>query len=311
MERVLSTLSWQVCLVYIDDVILYNPDLPSHLASLDNVLSCLGGAGLKLKPKKCFLIRKQVHFLGHVVSSEGVATDPDKIAAVQNWAQPTSVTEVRSFLGLASYYRRFVPNFAEIARPLVQLTEKSTQFLWGEAQESAFQKLKTSLTQSPVLVYPCEGGDFILDTDASNFGIGAVLSQIQEGEEKVLAYASRALTKQERRYCVTRKELLAVVYFTQYFKHFLLGRPFTIRTDHASLKWLKSFKEPEGQLARWMEIIGGYDFHIEHRPGKEHGNADALSRGPCTQCGGSHDSDPSWPSQTLTAPKSLGQCPEK
>ena len=149
--------------------------------------------------------------------------------------------------------------------------------------------MKEKLTTPPILAYPDPKREFVLDTDASDYGIGAVLSQVHDGQERVVAYGSRALTKAERRYCVTRREMLAVVYFIKYFRHYLAGAKFTLRTDHASLRWLKSFKEPEGQVARWLEILEEYHYDLIHRPGRKHGNADAMSRGPCHQCGGDHE----------------------
>ena len=178
-----------------------------------------------------------------------------------------------------------------MARPLVQLTEKHQRFQWGEEQEQAWLELKKRLTTAPVLGFPDPGVPFILDTDASDVGIGAVLSQEVDGQEVVIAYGSRALSKTEQRYCVTRKELLAVVYFVKAFRHYLVGREFVLRTDHASLRWLRSFKHPEGQVARWLEVLESYHFKLIHRPGKLHSNADALSRGPCPQCKGDHEGE--------------------
>ena len=198
------------------------------------------------------------------------------------------MTEIKRFLGLCSYYRRFVKDFATVAKPLTRLTEKNVPFTWSEAEQNSFDTLK-DLTSTPVMAYPDSSATFILDTDASNVGIGAVLSQIIEGEERVIAYGSRILTKAERQYCITRRELLAVVHFSRYFRHYLTGRKFILRTDHASLRWLKSFKEPEGQLARWLEVLDTFDFDLQHRPGIKHANADALSRGPCCQCSLDHD----------------------
>ena len=288
MERVLAGLQWEICLVYIDDVIIYSQTIEDHLRQLRMVFERLSAAGLKLKPKKCNLFRRQVQYLGHIVSDKGIQTDPDKIKAVADWSTPRTVKEVRSFLGLCSYYRRFVPEFATIARPLIKLTEKNQDFEWTQEQEEAWDLLKTKLTTSPTLSYPDPDAEFILDTDASDQGIGAVLSQVIQGEERVIAYGSRVLTKQERRYCVTRRELLAVVHFVKTYRHYLVGKKFTLRTDHASLRWLRSFKEPEGQVARWLETLGMYHYDLVHRPGKKHINADALSRGPCMQCSGDH-----------------------
>ena len=203
MERVLAGLQWKICLVYIDDIIIFSETVTDHLKQLNEVFSHLKTAGLKLKPKKCHLFRSKVQYLGHLVSEHGVEMDPEKIRAIEDWERPQNITEVRSFLGLCSYYRRFIPHFASIARPLIKMTKKNSTFEWTDEQEGAWDILKKRLVSSPLLVYPDPGLPFILDTDASDFGIGAVLSQIQDGEERVVAYGSRVLTKQERRYCVT------------------------------------------------------------------------------------------------------------
>ena len=240
---------------------------------------------MKLKPSKCVFFQKEVSYLGHLVSEKGVATDPEKVEVVKNWPRPTNVTEVRSLVGLCSYYRQFIKDFAIIAAPLHELTKKNKQFIWTEKCETAFQQLIKSLSEAPILAYPRPDCQFTLDTDASYTGIGAVLSQIIDGEEHVIAYPSRSLSKPERWYCVTRRELLVVVHFVKYFRHFLYGSHFVIRTDHGSLRWLYNFKEPERQITQWMETLAMYDFEIRHRPGKMHSNADALSRRPCRQCG--------------------------
>ena len=289
MERVLAGLQWQICLVYIDDVIIFSQTFNEHVDHLNQVFNRLRKAGLKLKPKKCFLFKTEVRYLGHVVGRDGISTDPDKTKVVREWPKPQSVTDVKSFLGLCSYYRRFVPDFATIAKPLTHLTEKNVPFIWTEAQDEAWEKLKVLLTNAPVMTYPDPRATFVLDTDASQDGIGAVLSQVIDDEERVVAYGSRVLTKQERQYCITRRELLAAVYFVKYFRHYLTGKHFILRTDHASLRWIRSFKEPEGQLARWIEVLDTYDFTLQHRPGVKHINADAMSRGPCGQCAMDHD----------------------
>jgi hypothetical protein len=185
-------------------------------------------------------------------------------------------------LGLCTYYRRFVPDFSHIAKPLHRLTEKGQQFHWSPECENAFLTLKRNLVSAPILSYPNPDQTFIIDTDASNTGMGAVLSQVQDGVEKVIAYFSKTLSKPERNYCATRKELLAIVTSIDHFHHYLYGRNFLLRTDHAALRWLLNFKTPEGQLARWIQKLQQYDFEIQHRRGKSHGNADALSRRPCS-----------------------------
>ena len=284
MDRVLNDLKWTDCLVYFDDIVVVGRTFSEHLHCLGNVLTRLRQAGLKLQPKKCNFCQQKVRFLGHVVSASGISTDPDKTEVVSNWPTPTDKREIQQFLGLVNYYRRFIKNFASLAKPLQRLTEKNVTFEWNESCQNAFDQLRACLVSAPVLAFPDYSKTFILDTDASENGIGAVLSQGQDdGSECVIAYASRSLSRQEQRYCVTRRELLAVVEFVHHFRCYLLGQHFTLRTDHGSLIWIQNFREPEGQLARWIERLQEYNFTVVHRPGIRHGNADALSRMPCRQ----------------------------
>ena len=213
-----------------------------------------------------------------------MSTDPKKIADVKDWPQPMGKSDARSFLGFCSYYRRFIANFSEIAKPLHRLTEKGRVFEWTAVCQNAFDRLKHCLVSAPILAHPDFETSFILDTDASGTAIGAVLSQVQNGHERVISYASRCLSKTESRYCVTRRELLAVVVFVKHFKHSLSGKKFILRTDHGSLRWLMNFKSPEGQMARWLQVLSSFDMDIQHRQGRKHTNADALSRLPCRQC---------------------------
>jgi len=281
MEKVLHGLLSKICLVYLDDVIIFGKNFNEILNNLKMVFFRLRLANLKINPKKCVLFGKHVKYLGHIVSSEGIMTDPEKIAAVKEWPIPHTKKQLRSFLGFSSYYRKFIKGFSSLAKPLYTLTENKSKFIWKEECQSAFDQLKCVLSSSPILSFPKEKEEFILDTDASNIGIGAVLSQRQEGKEKVIAYYSRVLNKPERNYCVTRRELLAIVDSLKFFRHYLLGRKFLIRMDHASLKWLMSFRELEGQLARWLERLQQFDFEVIHRKGLSHKNADGLSRRMC------------------------------
>ena len=182
---------------------------------------------------------------------------------------------------MGNYYRHFIKDFATIAKPLHRLTETGWEFLWTKSCEEAFRKLQGKLASAPILALPDFAQTFVLDTDARNEGIGAVLFQVEDDKETIIAYASQVLSKAERAYCVTRRELLAVVPFIQHFRAYLLGQHFVIQTDHGSLTWLRSFKNPEDQLARWLEQLQEYDFDIVHRPGHKHLNADALSWIPC------------------------------
>ena len=228
MDFVLAGVQWMQRLVHLDDVIIIGRDFEEHLYNLSTVLQKLREAGLRLKPSKCSFCRASVSYLGHVVSRGGVSTDPEKTVKVTEWPTPTSVQEAQQFLGLASYYRRFVHNFAEIAKPLHRLTEHGREFFWTLECETAFATLKNRLSSAPILSFSDFSKPFLLDTDASQEGIGAVLSQISDGNEQVIAYASRTLSKAEQKYSVTRKELLAVVMFTNHFRPYLLGRNFAL-----------------------------------------------------------------------------------
>ena len=282
MDTVMSGLAFDVCLVYLDDIIVFSIDEEQHFERLRMVFDRLRAAGLKLKPSKCSVFQESVEFLGHLVSQNGISAHPDKTAAVIDWPTPCTVKEVRAFVGFCSYYRRFVLGFASIAAPLHALTGKDrTTFSWSPDCTNAFESLKHALTSPPILAMPSDSGDFYLDTDASDIALGGVLSQVQNGTERVIAYASRKLNRQELNYCTTRKELLAVVHFLKYFRHYLLGRHFVVRTDHAALQWLRKTPEPIGQQARWLELLEEFDFEVVHRPGFRHANADGLSRKPC------------------------------
>ena len=246
MDNILGDLR---CLVYLDDMIAHAKTFQLELQRLTHIFSRLRAANLKLNPRKFELFRRRVKFLGHVVREEGVATDPEKVEVVTKWPLPQDVKDVRSFLGLCTYYRRFVPSFADVARPLHKLTEKGQPFMWTKECDSSFHRLKEARASIPVLAYPESEEPFMLDTDASNVGIGAVLSQVHQGDERVIAYYSQALSKPERNYCTTRRELLAIVKAIDHFNPYLYGRKFTIKTDQASFQCLLNFKNPEGQIA--------------------------------------------------------------
>ena len=204
METVMNGLTWNCILLYVDDIIIFAKTFEDELDRIQSVFQRLRSNNLKLKAKK----QDSVQYLGHRVSEEGVEMDPQKTEDVSNWPIPRNVTDVRSFLGTCSYYRRFIEGFATIAHPLHKLTEKKSVFTWTTESQNAFDALKRKLTEAPILAYPSSEVIFKLDTDASNFGIGGVISQIQDGHERVIAYGSRSLTKAERNYCVTRSCLL-------------------------------------------------------------------------------------------------------
>ena len=195
MENVLHGLQWDICLVYLDDIIVMAKDFEGMIENMRQVFGRLQDAGLKLKPKKCCMFAEKVHFLEHVISESGVGTDPDKIECIKTWPIPQDVNELRSFLGLCSYYRRYVKWFSDIVKCLHQHTEKGRKFVWTNESQEAFEKLKSMLVQAPILVHPYVSKEFILDTDASNKAIGRNLSEVIDGREQVIAYASRTLSK--------------------------------------------------------------------------------------------------------------------
>ena len=316
MEKVLDGMVFDMVVVYLDDVVIFSRSIKEHMEHLKQVFDRFRQHNLKLKPRKCELCRTKVKYLGHVVSAEGVATDPSLVEKVKDWPTPRTVRQVRSFLGLCNYYRSYVPSYGTLVEPMIRLTDKGAKFEWTPACQQAFETLKVKLTTAPILAYPNLTGRFILDTDASDTAIGAVLSQEQDGQEKVIGYGSKALSKEERNYCVTRRELLAVVHFVDHFRYYLQGsKPFLVRTDHASLRWLMSQKEPRDQLARWIQKLDTYALQLDHRPGKHHGNADSMSRrgtGKCFRgghclCQEGEESDDPEEVETIGALQDTGQ----
>lgn len=241
MEVVLAGLNWYTCLVYIDDVLLFSTNFEQHLERLSDVFKKLREAGMKLKAKKCNFVKKQVAFLGHVISNQGISPDPNKVAALTKMPVPGSKDQLKSFLGLASYYRKFASNFAEIAEPLHALLKKDKEFWWTELQQGAFDSLKVSLSSAPIRAYPEQRKPYFVHTDASGVGIGAVLTQTDGANaEHPVAFISRTLGRSERNYAAIEWEALAVVWAVKSFRHYLLGKPFTVITDHAPLRWLLS-----------------------------------------------------------------------
>ena len=284
MDRVLQGLRWSRCLVYLDDIISFGGTFDGALSNLTLIFERLRSYGLQLKSSKCHLFRVSVPFLGHIVGRQGLECDPTKIEDVKLWSVPDCLKSVRQFLGFVGYYRRFIPRFADVATPLVYLTGKDVPFIWDSSCSAAFHELHAALIDAPILAFPTETGQYILDTDASNFGLGGVLSQIQNDQERVVAYCSRALRPSQRRYCTTKCEMLAAVAMCIQFRSYLRGARFTLRTDHKSLVWLHRFKDTEGMMSRWLHSLQQFQFSIVHRPGNDHGNADGLSRAPSSPC---------------------------
>jgi len=292
MSNALSDLLWRICLCYLDDIVIYARTQAELIERIHIVLLRLRDVGLKVKPSKCEFFKTEIQYLGHLVSNKGVQPLPHKVTAIKEWPTPHCLRDVRAFYGLASYYRKFVKSFATIAEPLTRLTKKGTKFVWTDDAQQDFDKLKQALIDTSTLSFPYPNIPCILDTDASDVAIGAVLSQVIAGEERPIAFFSRVMNSAQRNYCPTRRELLAVVASLQHFRHYLLGNEVILRTDHHSLKWLKTFKRSEGILARWIETLSEFAYSIEHRPGRLHCNADGVSRPHCKQCWGKPASTP-------------------
>ena len=279
MQFVLSGLLWDKALCYLDDVISLGSDFESALANLREFFGRFREHNLKMKPKKCVLCQEQVEYLGRLVSYEGVTVRSEHLQVIRDWPLPTTKQELQSFLGFANYHREYVKDYSVVVEVLQQLVNnsKSGPIQLAQCHLDAIENIREKLCNAPIFPYPNPDYTFILDCDASSIAIGCELLQIVDGKERVIAFGSYSLTPAQRRYCTTRKELLAVIRFTRQFRHYLLGRNFIVRTDHNSLTWLMSFKNIEGQLARWMEELSQFDMSIVHRAGKLHANADALS----------------------------------
>ncbi|KAL0194732.1 hypothetical protein M9458_008304, partial [Cirrhinus mrigala] len=293
MERLFGDQQCQSLLLYLDDIIVFSSSVDQHLARLEVVLSRLQREGLKAKLSKCAFFKEEVHYLGHVISSEGVSTDPGKVEAVAQWPRPTNVSELRSFLGFASYYRRFVEGFAKLAAPLHRLVAQlanpkplkrsAREFAeaWSAECQCSFEGLKGKLTTAPVLAYADFSLPFILEVDASHGGLGAVLSQEQQGKVRPIAYGSRSLRPTERNttnYSSMKLEFLALKWaMTEKFREYLLGHKCVVFTDNNPLSYLTSAKLGAMEQ-RWAAQVAAFDFEIRYRSGKSNRNADALSR---------------------------------
>jgi len=288
MTKVLGNVKGAV--VYLDDILVYSKSKTEHVQILEKVLKKIKEAELRVNPEKCHFLKKQVKYLGHIIDKEGIKTNPEKIEAIKLFGKPSCTKKLKSFLGICNYYRRFINNYAKKARILEKLSgAKNQKLVWTEECDKAFREMKEALMTTPVLGFPDINKEFILDTDASFESIGAVLSQKDDlGRERVIAYGSHTMNSHEKGYCVTRKELLAIYYFCNHFKHYLYGKQFLLRTDHKAITFMLSTSKPvTPQFQNWMNYLSSLDMRIEFRKGKMHTNADMLSRsdcGTCTQC---------------------------
>ncbi|MCG8032787.1 MAG: reverse transcriptase, partial [Candidatus Thiodiazotropha taylori] len=294
MERCMGDLNLRDCLIYLDDVIIFSSTFEEHLDRLEEVFTRLRQHNLKLKPSKCEFLKSEVTYLGHVVSEAGIRTDPDKTKAIKNWPIPRNVKEVRAYLGFTGYYRRFIKDYAKIARPLNDLLighctskkqklkkAKKTEFVWTEKQQDAFDTLKEKLMRPPVLAYADYSKPFKLHTDASTTGLGAVLYQNQEGMDRVVAYASRSLKQSERNYPAHKLEFLALKWaVTEKFHDYLYGANFDVVTDNNPLTYVFTTAKLDATGQRWLAELSNYNCSISYRCGKQNSDADGLSRIP-------------------------------
>ena len=225
-------------LVYLDDILIYSETFDEHYEHIETVFQLLTDAGLKLKLKKCHFMKQSVNYLGHIISAKGISPDPRKIETIANYKIPVNSEQLASFLGLVGYYRKFISNFGTIARPLSSQTKKNKKepLVWGEPEQTAFETLRKALISPPILAFPNFDVSFQIFTDASNYGIGAILSQIQNGQEVVIAYQSRHLKPSEVKYTTIEKEALAVIFAIKRFKHYLIDNEFLVISDHRPLQ---------------------------------------------------------------------------
>lgn len=278
MNSVLSGLNSVKCFVYLDDIVIYGYDLKNHNDRLVEVFEKFRLFNIKLKLSKCHFLKREISYLGHVISDSGLKPDPGKISAIVNFPKPKNQTQIKSFLGICGYYRRFIHNYAKIAEPLIALLRKNVEFRWTVFCEESFNILKKLLSSPPILQFPDFGKTFYITTDASDIAIGSVLSQQVNDYDLPVAYASRVLNKHERNYSTIEKELLSIVWSVKRFRPYVYGRKFVIRTDHKPLIWLHNCSNPCSRLVHWRIDLSDYDYVIEYKSGVTNSNADALSR---------------------------------
>ena len=278
---VLTGLIGNEALVYLDDIVVYSTDIPSHFVRLEKVLRRLQEHNLKIKLKKCHFFQREMIYLGHQVSARGIQPDPEKTAAVRKYPAPRNVDELRTFIGFIGYYRSFIPDFSSIAAPLTGLLKKNEPYVWGQEQESAFHTLKAGLGQEPLLIFPDYTQEFVLSTDASSYGLGAVLQQERDGLLRPIAFASKLMTKCERNYSVTEKEALALIWGLKKFRNIIYGYTIICITDHQALCHIFRNKSLEGRLGRWALLVQDYNPEIRYKPGRLNAVPDGLSRLRC------------------------------
>ena len=290
VQLALQGIPLDVAIPYLDDIIVISKDARTHLANLETILKVHRKAGLKLQPSKCHIFRKSVEYLGHIVSKKGIAVIPRYVKAVQDWKLPKTRSDFRVFLGKVGYYRRYIKNYSKIAAPMTDVSGKGSSVDEKQPIEAtppikkAFEALKKSLLSAPILAYPRfhSKEPFILDTDWSqgSNAIAGVLSQVQDGKERVIAYGGKKLSKAQQKYDPFKGELTALLHFVRTWRYYLQYRPFLLRVDHAPLTFMKSMQPQDRHTTRMLSVLADFDFKIVHRKGTSHGNADGISRAP-------------------------------
>lgn len=291
MEKCLQGLTGTECSIFLDDILIFSSTFEEHLQRLEHVFQRLKEAGLKLKPNKCNFFQTKVKYLGHIISAEGISTDPDKISAVVDWPRPSTIQELQQFLGFSGYYRRFVKDYAKVVKPLNDLLKGGNtrdrgkfakqKLVWEKEQEDAFQEVKQLLTTPPILGFADYKLPFIVHTDASLQGLGSILYQVQDGKPRVIAYASRGLSSSEKKYSVHKLEFLCLKWaVTEKFFDFLYGNNFEVRTDNNPLTYVLSTAKLDAAGHRWISELANLKFSISYRPGICNKDADGLSRKP-------------------------------
>ena len=278
MDKVLIGIKGKYATAYLDDIVIYSKTVEEHIDHLREVFRRLTDAGLKLKLGKCDLFKDKIKYLGHEVSEKGIEPDMNKVQIIKQLKPPTNVREVRSFIGMASYYRKFIPNFSDLARPLTSLTKKFSTFSWDEEKQKAFDELKNKLTTAPILAYPDPSKPYRLYTDASLYAIGAVLTQVFPEGERVIEYVSRQLTEGQCKWPTIERECYAIISSIGKLRHYLVGSKFTIFTDHLPLRSLFTADMKNPRIQRWAIILEEYNCDIQYTTGKSNVNADMLSR---------------------------------
>lgn len=269
------------CFAYLDDIIITSSNLEQHLKDLDDIFRVFKKHNLRANKKKCRFAAEEVHYLGHIISKNGIKTDPEKVKAITELKAPKDLSGVRRIQQSFAWFRRFIPNMSDILAPITRLTKKGVKFCWTSTEQKAMNEIKELICKAPILAIPDLNGDFLLTTDASNFAVGAVLAQGEEKAPRPIEYASRMLTNAERNYSTTEKEALAVIWALKKFRGYIESSKVTVFTDHQALKWVLSAVSPEGRLARWALALMQFDLLIKYLPGNRNVLADLLSRPDC------------------------------